>query len=336
MGNASSYASSDDAGAVFREVANKTGAIGGHAISGVAAGLKTLDATVQAHVEGGFSHLTSKLAFYPPPASYLFRQDPRMGALQMWMLQASEATVVLSPGFSAFWIDTETGSRIPAYIFEVPRARFTILYSHSNATDIGHMNDLCRRLANVLHVNVMAYEYTGYGCSMQRPPSELETYADVRAALSFLIHTKGIPRHRIILYGQSIGSGPTIEIAAGAPQSGPFAGVVVHSGFTSCMRIVQPSLKSTPKYDIFANIDKIGHVRCPSLFIHGVADDEVPIEHAIALNRAAVDAFPPLWLDGAHHNDIEFAGRQAYIEKLLAFLIHLETTPTAPVCKIVI
>jgi len=286
-------------------------------------------------MNGGVDQLKAKLAFYPPEASYIFEEEPQLGALQMWLIDPetrSKGVLAAAPGFSVFWLlkqdssslgsSTLAPSSLPAYIFEVPQARYTVLYSHSNGTDIGHMHELCRRLATVLHVNVMAYEYTGYGCdSSTRRPSEPETYSDIRAALRFLVDTKAIPLHKIILYGQSIGSGPTIDLAA---ETSGLGGVVVHSGITSGMRVIQPSVTITSYFDIFPNIDKIGRVQCPVLFIHGVSDGEVPIEHGIELHRGCPEAVSPLWIDGCGHNDIETVGRRAYIDKLEEFLKHLE------------
>ena len=303
--------------------------------------LKSLDVQLRQQVSGGVDQLKGKLAFYPPPSTYAFQNDQATGALQMFFVfeqereespegdgeSSNRRVLAAAPGFSVFWLKRSSdhgGDKIPGMIFEVRQPRFTILFSHSNATDMGHMHELCRRLAVVLNVNVMAYEYTGYGCCQDKArPSEPATYADVRAALAFLVNTKAIPMHKIVLYGQSIGSGPTIDLAA---DEGGLAGVVVHSGLTSGLRVIQPQsqLQQTSMFDIFPNIDKIGSVRSPVLFIHGVGDSEVPIEHGIELHRGCPNPVTPLWIDGCGHNDIEFVGRKQYIEKLEAFLQHLE------------
>ena len=64
---------------------------------------------------------------------------------------------------------------------------------------------------------------------------------------------------------------------------------------------------------------------------------QVPVSHGIELSRAAVESFPPLWLNNAAHNDvtrslplpcashviagqIETKCRAAYLEKLHEFL----------------
>lgn len=39
----------------------------------------------------------------------------------------------------------------------------TILYSHPNALDLGECLPFCRALGALLHVNVLAYDYSGYG-----------------------------------------------------------------------------------------------------------------------------------------------------------------------------
>ncbi len=44
----------------------------------------------------------------------------------------------------------------------MPSAKFTILFSHGNATDIGYMRDHLMDLAQTLQVNVFAYDYCGY------------------------------------------------------------------------------------------------------------------------------------------------------------------------------
>jgi len=252
------------------------GAIKGVGLLGGKA-LKTLDQQLHQQVKDGVDHLKAKLAFYPPPPTYILETEAG-GALQMWLLHPEsrvKASLVAAPGFSVFRLQTATGSRVPAYIFEVQKARFTILCSHSNATDIGHMCELYRRLATVLRVNVMAYEYTGYGCCGAQVPTETETYTDIGAAYAYLVYTKATPPSRIILYGQSIGSGPTIDLAARLGYA-DLAGVIIHSGITSGMRVIQPQMEKTSWFDIFPNIDKISSILCPVLCIHGVEDIEAP------------------------------------------------------------
>ncbi|KEP65468.1 UNVERIFIED_CONTAM: hypothetical protein HHA_246010 [Hammondia hammondi] len=62
---------------------------------------------------------------------------------------------------------TDENHVIWGFYYAYPRAKWTVLYSHGNGTDIGHLHgsvmDLCRRL----QVNVLSYDYSGYGCSQR-------------------------------------------------------------------------------------------------------------------------------------------------------------------------
>lgn len=54
---------------------------------------------------------------------------------------------------------------IPIALYRQANARYTLVYSHGNATDIGAMHDRCAGISRALGVNVIAYDYTGYGVS---------------------------------------------------------------------------------------------------------------------------------------------------------------------------
>ncbi|KAF2295304.1 hypothetical protein GH714_032523 [Hevea brasiliensis] len=85
----------------------------------------------------------------------------------------------------------------------------------------------------------------------------------------------GVKDEQLILYGQSVGSGPTVDLASQLPN---LRGVVLHSPILSGMRVLYP-VKRTYWFDIYKNIDKIGMVNCPVLVIHGTADEVVDCSH---------------------------------------------------------
>ena len=66
-----------------------------------------------------------------------------------------------------FWLETgdEDGNQIPAFYIQRPGAKVTLLFSHGNAEDLGMMYPRMKALAKILGVNIMAYEYSGYGIS---------------------------------------------------------------------------------------------------------------------------------------------------------------------------
>ena len=204
----------------------------------------------------------------------------------------------------------------------------TIIYSHGNATDVGAMFPIQVLLAHSLEVNVLVYDYSGYGES-GGVPQECYTYKDITAVYEYVMdNIVDGDAEQIVLYGQSVGSGPCCYLASKLAKSNvKLGGMVLHSPFTSGMRVLTPS-RLLACLDIYPNIDRIKHVSCPVMVLHGRLDQEVPIEHGQDLHAAVPPAFKrePWWVADRGHNDItEGPGKLAeYIRRLRAFLRSLE------------
>lgn len=78
-------------------------------------------------------------------------------------------------------------------------------------------------------------------------PGEHNTYADIEAAYKCLEESYGTKQENIILYGQSVGSGPTLDLAARLPR---LRAVVLHSPILSGLRVMYP-VKRTYWFDIY-------------------------------------------------------------------------------------
>ncbi len=72
----------------------------------------------------------------------------------------------------------------------------------------GFLHSLSQRFG----VNILVYDYSGYGASTGQT-LEANLYADAEAALAELQERYFCPLNRIVLYGQSIGTAPTVELA---------------------------------------------------------------------------------------------------------------------------
>jgi hypothetical protein len=79
-------------------------------------------------------------------------------------------------------------------------AKFTIMFSHGNAVDLGQMCSFYYGLGYRLGCNVFSYDYSGYGCSSGRP-SEKNLYADIAGAFDTLKTRYNIKDEQVILYG---------------------------------------------------------------------------------------------------------------------------------------
>ena len=208
-------------------------------------------------------------------------------------------------------IASTNGLKISAIHFPNPQAKYTILYSHGNAEDLGGILWLLREIRDSGFA-VFAYDYQGYGTS-QGNASEYNTYDDIEAAYNYLIKQLGVPAKQIIVYGRSVGGGPTIDLASRQTVGG----LVVESSFVSAFRVLT-QIPILP-FDKFVNIDKIGKVRSPVLVIHGKVDRVVPFWHGEQLFAAAKDPKLNFWVDGVGHNDLMDVAGDRYAETLRKF-----------------
>ncbi|OVA17623.1 hypothetical protein BVC80_1837g458 [Macleaya cordata] len=210
-------------------------------------------------------------------------------------------------------LPTRRGNEIVAIYIRHPMATSTLLYSHGNAADLGQMYELFIELSIHLRVNLMGYDYSGYGQSSGKP-SEQNTYADIEAVYKCLEESYGAKQENIILYGQSVGSGPTLDLAARLPR---LRAVVLHSPILSGLRVMYP-VKRTYWFDIYKNIDKIPLVNCPVLIIHGTADEVVDCSHGKQLWELCKEKYEPLWIKGGNHCDLElYPGYIAHLKKFV-------------------
>ncbi|KAJ7532304.1 hypothetical protein O6H91_14G082100 [Diphasiastrum complanatum] len=240
------------------------------------------------------STVAAKFAFFPPtPPSYKVVKDEVTGRLRLSDLVAFDNVDVK-------WLHTERGQEIVALYIRNPAAELTVLYSHGNAADLGQMYELFLELSMHLRINLLGYDYSGYGASTGKP-NEVNTYADIEAAYKCLQKDYGAKQEDIVLYGQSVGSGPTLDLAARLPA---LRAVVLHSPILSGLRVMYP-VKHTYWFDIFKNIDKIEKVSCPVLVIHGTSDNVVDYSHGKRLWDLCKEKFEPLWLKGGGHCDLE-------------------------------
>lgn len=216
-------------------------------------------------------------------------------------------------------IEVERGERIAALWLTNATARYTVLYSHGNAEDIGLLRfdyaDLARN-----GFNVLGYDYRGYGRS-DGTPSERNAYRDIDAAYRYLINHLGIAPSNIILFGRSVGAGPSVDLAAREPVGG----LVIQSGFTSAFRVMT-RVKIAP-FDRFDNLAKIPRVKCPILIFHGTADEVIPFSHGEALRDAARTSVEFVPVPGAGHNDLVDVAGSSFLLKVQDFASRWVGTP---------
>jgi fermentation-respiration switch protein FrsA (DUF1100 family) len=207
-------------------------------------------------------------------------------------------------------LTTSDGRNICAVHIVNTNAAFTVLFSHGNAEDIGHLKpfleDYSRR-----GFSILAYDYHGYGASEGRPTTG-NTYMDAEAAYMHLVEKAGVPANRIIAHGRSVGGGPAVELAV----NHKLAGLIMESSFVSAFRVLT-RIPLLP-FDKYRNLSKIARVDCPVLVIHGRQDMTIPFWHGEKLFAAAREPKTNCWVEGASHNDLEWVAGERYWQAVIA------------------
>lgn len=261
--------------------------------------------------------IASKLAFLPPEASYDLKADDAANSkftLNLldradWQYGDREKEC-----FEAFFARSSRGNRIACLFVKCStNARFTLLFSHGNAVDLGQMTSFFIGLGQRINCNIFSYDYSGYGMSTGKP-TEKNLYADIDAAWHALRTRYGISPENIILYGQSIGTVPTVDLASRYEVGA----VILHSPLMSGMRVAFPATKRTWFFDAFPSIDKVPKVTSPVLVIHGTEDEVIDFSHGMTIYEKCPRAVEPLWVEGAGHNDVEMYSQ--YLERLKQFV----------------
>ncbi|CAD7957846.1 unnamed protein product [Amoebophrya sp. A120] len=207
---------------------------------------------------------------------------------------------------------------------------FVILYSHGNAEDVGLAIPYLEELTKITECSVFAYEYEGYSLS-DGEPTEQGCYRSVNAAYKYLTEKLQFQPSSIFVFGRSIGSGPSTDLASRLPSC---AGLVLQSPIESGARAVFGSVVATvgSGLDIFKNIEKIERVRAPVCIMHGEADEVVPITNGRNLYKrvrecqqnqaASVVKFPPLWIPNHGHNDMPEHVCLHHVSKFIKTVLH--------------
>jgi serine/threonine protein kinase/alpha-beta hydrolase superfamily lysophospholipase len=215
---------------------------------------------------------------------------------------------------------TDDGAVISALHLTDPNARFTILYSHGVAEDIGQLRPFFEAYRDQGY-SVFAYDYHGYGMS-EGKPNEQNTYRDAAAAFRYLVDQAHVKPGRIIVHGRSVGAAAACHLA----NRECLGGLILESAFVSAFRTVT-RVRLAP-FDKFDNLRRIAGVGCPVLIVHGTDDNVVAPWHGRRLFAGAKAPKSNLWVDGATHDDIPLIAGDRYWQAIgdLADTIDRKTT----------
>ena len=206
-------------------------------------------------------------------------------------------------------LETPDGARVIAWQAKAKPGQPTILYFHGNAGSLETRDERIRKYtARGLGVFMMTYR--GFGGSSGKP-SEAANVADAQLAYATLA-ASGVAPEDIIVYGESLGTGVAVQVAAAKPVGG----LVLDAPYTSMVDLAALHYPYIPgrwfMTDRYETRRHIAGVAAPLLVIHGDRDRIVPAAmgrevFALANEPKTLKTFP----DAGHDDHYKFGSYDA-------------------------
>jgi len=222
------------------------------------------------------------------------------------------------PGAQEVAYDTEDGLTLHGWFLPADRTLATVVVFHGNGGTRADRADLAAGLAE-RGMAVLLAEYRGYG-ECPGSPTEDGLIADGRAARAYAEGRPGTDPGRLVLFGESLGSGVAVALAAESPP----AALVLRSPFSSFAEIAAKHIPMAAAAavlpDRFDSLERIPGVAAPLLTIAGSADTLVPPSSSRRLHDAAPGPKRYLEFPGAGHNDWEIAAGDRMLDEVASFV----------------
>ena len=243
------------------------------------------------------------LAYFAQRALVYFPERTRTAPAAAGFAKAEEIELI-----------TSDGERVIAWHVPPRGEKPVVLYFQGNG---GALNLRAQRFARIVAdgTGLLALSYRGYGGSTGRP-SEAGLLRDAEATYAYA--AARYPAERLVPYGESLGSGVAVALAA----EHIVGKVILEAPFTSAVDIGAAAYPFLPvrllMHDTFRSDERIGKVTAPVLVLHGARDTIVPISYGERLYALISAPKKFVRFPEGHHSDLDSHGAQAAVRDFLA------------------
>ncbi len=201
-------------------------------------------------------------------------------------------------GFRRVTVRTADGLDLVAWQAPASADRPVIVYLQGNAEGLASRQERFQAF-HADGYGVLALGYRGFSGS-PGTPSEEGLARDAEAAVAYL-EASGIATSRMVIYGESLGTGLAVRLAA----EGRAGAVILESPYTSVVDVARKSWWFLPvgllMKDQFRSMDFAHRVRIPAFVLHGTADAVVPFAQGEKVFAALAGPKEFLALPGSDH-----------------------------------
>lgn len=241
-----------------------------------------------------------KLMYHPEPQ----RTEPS----EVGLTQVSERV-----------LEAPDGEKVIAWYGKARPGQPTLLYFHGNAGSLASRSErIAKYLARGRGMFMMTYR--GFAGS-SGAPSEAANVADAKRAYDALLK-EGVRPDDIIIYGESIGSGVAVQVAAEKKA----AGLILDAPYTAMVELASGQYPWLPVRlllkDRYESRSYIASITCPLLIIHGEKDEVIPVAMGREMFALAAEPKDIVTFPEAGHADHYMFGSydaiNAWIDKVRA------------------
>jgi uncharacterized protein len=207
------------------------------------------------------------------------------------------------------------GGRSTAWTVAPSGDKPVVLYFHGNGGALRYRVERFKTLVRD-GVGLVALEYRGFGGNAGSP-TETGLMADAEAAYAFAVAR--YPGQRLVLWGESLGTGVAVALAAKHPVSR----IILEAPFTSAADVASLRYWYLPvrllMKDQYRSDELIGALTVPVLILHGMRDHVVPFamgERMFELTKAP-NKHIVRFIDG-DHEDLDKWGALHAVGRFLA------------------
>ena len=201
-------------------------------------------------------------------------------------------------------LKSSDGESLIAWYVLPARRKPLVIYFHGNGGALNLRADRFRWLTTD-GFGLLGLSYRGYGGSSGKP-SESGLLLDAMAAYDFA--AARYPAGRIVLWGESLGTGVAVALAA----ERPIGGLILDAPFSSAADIGAAAYPFIPVRwfikDSFRSDERIGRVKAPLLVLHGEMDRIVPIRFGERLFTLANEPKQMVRFPSGDHVDLDDHG----------------------------
>lgn len=225
------------------------------------------------------------------------------------------------------WLTSADGAKLHGWYFNLPSSKRAVLLSHGNGGNITCNLDLVS-ICLKEGLSVFAYDYQGFGKS-EGSPSVDHVCEDARTAYDYLTNERKFTADNIVLFGRSLGTGMSCDLASHVPC----AGIILEAPFSSMVSRAKERFSFLHMYpqQVFPRngLDNVaaltGH-KVPVLILHGDNDLTIPIEHGRQLFASISEPKALVEILGAGHGSPDLTKAPNYLKGIHKFMSETNKT----------